>query len=386
MRFTATSWAWSSSAKSPPEEAVAHWYDEVYQPVVQLIRQQGILRYFPGRTETDLYIWLLEHRAALEEELGWEVRPEAAASDLAARHGARPDALVSRLGAKIREAVIPGELESGPEPGRWRRERREVHPRTDRLFVDTLCAVPIREGRPSWEAVDQALEIARREGGRLLGLHVVAEAEARNSEQALSVQVEFKQRCEAAGVPGTAVIGVGGVAETLCDRARWADLVAVHLAHPPAARPLARLGSGFRTLIRRCPRPVLAAPQASPRLERVLLAYDGSPKANEALFVATYLAGRWQLALTVVTVLEREADTPEPLRRARAYLEGHGVQAGYVEAHGQTATAILETAAAQESDLIVMGGYGASPVVEVVLGSVVDQVLREFGQPVLVCR
>jgi nucleotide-binding universal stress UspA family protein len=34
----------------------------------------------------------------------------------------------------------------------------------------------------------------------------------------------------------------------------------------------------------------------------------------------------------------------------------------------------------------LMGGYGHSPVLEVVLGSVVDTVLRASQQPVLVCR
>jgi nucleotide-binding universal stress UspA family protein len=33
-----------------------------------------------------------------------------------------------------------------------------------------------------------------------------------------------------------------------------------------------------------------------------------------------------------------------------------------------------------------MGGYGHSPVMEVVLGSAVDQVLRESRQPTLICR
>jgi len=33
-----------------------------------------------------------------------------------------------------------------------------------------------------------------------------------------------------------------------------------------------------------------------------------------------------------------------------------------------------------------MGGYGFSPVLEVVLGSAVDQVLREARGAVLVCR
>ncbi len=51
------------------EEAVASWYDNVYLPLVQLIRERGVLKYFPGRTEADLYAWLILHRAALEAEM-----------------------------------------------------------------------------------------------------------------------------------------------------------------------------------------------------------------------------------------------------------------------------------------------------------------------------
>ncbi|NIU60739.1 MAG: universal stress protein, partial [Pseudomonas stutzeri] len=82
----------------PYEEAVGHWYDEVYLPVVQVIRERGILRDFPGRTETDLYLWLSEHRAALEQALGWEIEPEAAATDLAAQFSPRPQRVVARVG------------------------------------------------------------------------------------------------------------------------------------------------------------------------------------------------------------------------------------------------------------------------------------------------
>ncbi len=53
----------------PYEEAVASWYDNVYLPVVDLIRQRDVLSHFPGRTEADLYAWLLLHRAELEDQL-----------------------------------------------------------------------------------------------------------------------------------------------------------------------------------------------------------------------------------------------------------------------------------------------------------------------------
>lgn len=50
----------------PYAEAVASWYDNVYLPTIGNVREQGLLADFPGRTETDAYIWLVEHREALE--------------------------------------------------------------------------------------------------------------------------------------------------------------------------------------------------------------------------------------------------------------------------------------------------------------------------------
>ena len=50
----------------PYSEAVASWYDNVYLPTVVSVREQNLLADFPGRTETDAYIWLVEHREALE--------------------------------------------------------------------------------------------------------------------------------------------------------------------------------------------------------------------------------------------------------------------------------------------------------------------------------
>jgi nucleotide-binding universal stress UspA family protein len=117
-----------------------------------------------------------------------------------------------------------------------------------------------------------------------------------------------------------------------------------------------------------------------------LLAYDGSPKADEALFVATYLTAKWGADLTVVTVVEGERISSNMLRRAQKYLESHGVQATYVEENGPVPEAILKTAEDQERNLIIMGGYGHNPVLEVVIGSVVDQVLSESQMPTLICR
>ncbi|HJR80664.1 MAG TPA: hypothetical protein VJ821_11370 [Anaerolineales bacterium] len=61
------------------EEAVAHWYDTVYMPVVNVIRDTHILKDFPGKTEADLYLWVLDHQRYLVQEGDSLQPPETAA-------------------------------------------------------------------------------------------------------------------------------------------------------------------------------------------------------------------------------------------------------------------------------------------------------------------
>jgi nucleotide-binding universal stress UspA family protein len=234
--------------------------------------------------------------------------------------------------------------------------------------------------------VDQAILVAQREGARLHGLHMVASEEKKVAPAVETIKKEFEQRCQQADVPGELTLAAGSVARKICDRARWVDLVVVNLAYPPAPRVLSRLSSGFGTMIRRCPRPILAVPGKTSRLNSALLAYDGSPKGEEALFVATYLAGRWGISLLVVTANENGHHANEILQRARSYLDSNGVGATFVATRGSAGEEVLKAAEDHNSDLIIMGGYGYNPVMEVVLGSAVDQVLRESGTPVLICR
>ena len=49
------------------DEAVTSWYDSVYAPLADSIRSSGILSDFPGRTEADLYLWIIEHRWFLHQ-------------------------------------------------------------------------------------------------------------------------------------------------------------------------------------------------------------------------------------------------------------------------------------------------------------------------------
>jgi len=61
------------------EEAIAHWYDTVYLPVINVIRETDILKEFPGKTEGDLYLWVQDHQRYLVEEGETLQPPEEAA-------------------------------------------------------------------------------------------------------------------------------------------------------------------------------------------------------------------------------------------------------------------------------------------------------------------
>lgn len=57
------------------EEAIKHWYDTVYLPIVKVIRDTEILKEFPNKTEGDLYLWVLDHQHYLEREEGLPLQP-----------------------------------------------------------------------------------------------------------------------------------------------------------------------------------------------------------------------------------------------------------------------------------------------------------------------
>ncbi len=359
--------------------AVCRWYDEVYLPVLRHIQAQGIMRLFPDRTQADMYILFSERRAELEEALGWKIDAETAVSQLASEESDRPKGLAGWL----RQTLVPAELIEGPPPGRWR-EFQETRERGC-LFADYLVAIEGSE--TDWQMLDQVVKMALRDNDRLLGLHVVARQAQRNSAKVERIRERFLRTCREAGLRCEFAVEVGAVVDVIIKRAIFADLVVLNLEHPPGPQALARLGNRFSQLVQRCPRPILAIPcGAETAMDRVLLAYDGSPKADEALFVATYLVTRWPLSLTVVTV-ETEHTAANALQRAKEYLEAHGVtKARYVLGKMPIAEAVLQTAVDEDINFLIMGGFGFRPMMHFVLGSTVDEILRRFKHPILICR
>jgi nucleotide-binding universal stress UspA family protein len=340
------------------EDAVVDWYDNIYIPLAEAIRDRGLLHWFPDRTITDLFIWIAENRTALEKEQGWEIQSDIAATDL------------------ILERSVTS------EPGSWRKARTATR-YTDHLFMDIL--VPLSGDEESWASLEQAILIAQREEAKIHGLHIVDSKEKVESPNALAVQAQFNQICTDAHVNGKLIIEAGEITKKICERATMTDLIVLKIVHPPLGG-LATLKSPFRAIVVNSSRPVLGVPTQATQLQRALLAYDGSDRAKEALFVATYLAEVWKTELLVFTALDGTKLAADVQDHVRKYLDIHEVDAEYIISDQGAMDYLRKTVEERNVDLVLMGSHGGSVLQQVFVGSALDYMLRESKVPTFICH
>lgn len=364
------------------EEAVRHWYSTVYHPVASVIRNRHLLQDFPGRTVADLYLWIMDHQSQLENELGSPVSTIRAAEDIAGRSGSN---LIKRIKSAwknlqfIQNSQIISLL---PRPG----EAPPIDPHefsaSTGVFETILVGVTGDES--GWRAVRYAARVAHEEGSFLTGLHI-----NNSTDEPQPIRERFDQICQEEQIRYRFITQAGKVTTGLFAHGRYSDLLVLRLSFPPPLVWFRRFGSGMRTLIRNLESPlVVVPPDASLSSQRIVLGFGPGRMASEALFLSTYLTGRWSSDLKVVIAEHRGIDSHELQEYAQNYLANHGLGTATVEIirDSAPASAILNKAQAHNANLIVMGGYEGGYFREILMGSAVDQVLQKTTCAVLICN
>lgn len=340
-------------------EAVSHWVEAVYQPIIDPIRERGLLRWFPNRTETDLYLWVSEYRHQLAQHLGLPVSPDAAVADLT----------VKEKSPSAETAAV--ESQPAPKP-------KILNRYIDQLFSDII--VPL-DGQ-NWLPLEQATVIARKEACSIQGLHVIPVDDADSVPQIIEIQSQFNQRCRDVNASGYLTdslnIVKGSVPDQICQNALLADLIVMN-ADPEHISP------GICSIIWRSARPILTIPGKVSRMEHALLAFDGSLKSREALFVAAYIAERWKTALTVLTVSEDGQVPASAPDYARSYLKRHDIQADFLTINDPL-DVFLDVIKERSIDLVLMGGYSGTALKTVTLGEALNLLITKANCPILICR
>ncbi|MEW6297009.1 MAG: universal stress protein, partial [Thermodesulfobacteriota bacterium] len=117
-----------------------------------------------------------------------------------------------------------------------------------------------------------------------------------------------------------------------------------------------------------------------------LLAYDGSQRASAALHSAAEFCAALVLPLTVLSVTTREANAERVLDEARRYLDSYGLQPTFLALTGHPHQRIIACIQERNHDLLFIGAYGHSRIIEMVLGSTTEYVLRNAPCPVFLTR
>jgi len=365
-----------SGKEIPLETAVLYWNEKIYLPIIYIIREKELLKDFHQRTETDLFIFLIRYQRQLVQELGWDITFETAAARLRSKLSPK----IIRAFRKVLEAIFPDILKPGPTVGEWRQQQLSAY--QGRLFADILVVITGKE--EGWNTLEFALNIAKEEGSQVYGLHVSCPQYSLHEDEIQVIKLTFDQYCENFEVPGKLVLVNTNKPERLIlERARWADLLLL----PSHYTPKETGGFHLESLIRRCPTPILAIHEkATYPIKKGILAFDGSPKADEALFLATYLAKFWEMRLVVLSVFGSKKVPIQTLSNASEFLDRYKVDAEYVKAFGPPGTATIIFAIESQCDLIISGGYGSNLLKKLFAGSVIDEISQKAQQSLLICK
>jgi nucleotide-binding universal stress UspA family protein len=203
-------------------------------------------------------------------------------------------------------------------------------------------------------------------------------------ERGASALTFLSDECAAAGVPCDSEQASGVVSRTIIEHSGLADLIVMGRGGEHSEWLEGLVGSTAEAVVRRSTLPVLLTGQSTVEKERVLVAYDGSAHAQNALRTAVAFAEAWKPELRILIVGD---DASDALRtEIHGYLEAHDINEEIVDASGDPGELIVETASEWGADLVVMGAYGHSKVRELVVGSTTTFVINHASCPVLLAR
>lgn len=261
-------------------------------------------------------------------------------------------------------------------------------------------------------ALDYALWMAEKFNGTLLGQHVIDTVSIEGAffhdisgslgfepyldfssrmrevleERGKGILEEFSQRCRQKGCRHERFLDMGIIPNEICERSKMADLVVLGHRGINEEFSTGLLGATAESVTRKCPRPVFVSPKKFMIIERPLLAYDGSQRASAAMESAAEFCTQLRLSLTVLNVPKEEKLGEKVLQEARSYLSSYGIETRYESTRGYPEQKIVEYLINFNYDLLFIGAYGHRRIIEMVLGSTTEYVLRKSPCPVFLNR
>jgi nucleotide-binding universal stress UspA family protein len=197
----------------------------------------------------------------------------------------------------------------------------------------------------------------------------------------------FAEQAAKRGVRADTALGMGIVANEIVERARTADLVVIGRRGVNERFSTGLLGGTAESVTRKCPKPVFVSSHVFNECARPLLAYDGSTRAASVMQQAAEFCATLGLPLTVLTVHRDEEQGRRLLGEASSYLQPYNLTVEYeLQQTGNAPERIANFIRERNHDLLFIGAYGHGRIIEMVLGSTTEYVLRNADCPVYLYR
>lgn len=190
--------------------------------------------------------------------------------------------------------------------------------------------------------------------------------------------------CEEKGVPCETDLQTGIVPRIIVEKGELVDVIVMGRGGEHNDFLEGLIGSTTEAVARRASAPVLVTGRETPGAKHFVLAYDGSAHAKKALKAGVAMAEQNNQKMHLLVVGE---DTAAGwLEEAQEYLQSHDIDLECVQKSGHPGEVITGYARECDAGLIVMGAYGHSKLLELVLGSATSYTINHAPCPVLLVR
>lgn len=178
----------------------------------------------------------------------------------------------------------------------------------------------------------------------------------------------------------------GPPADVICEKSHLVDLLIMGTRGEFARWESKLAGATLEAVVRQCNKPIFITPQDFERIRKIIVAYDGSDKANNALQLTGFFAAQLSIPVTVLTLHDNEQIRSKFLHEAATYLEPYTIQMETVGLPGSPEMEIVNFSKGNDFGLIIMGAFGHSRIREAILGSTTEQVMRKSQIPLMLCH
>ncbi|MGB9736201.1 MAG: universal stress protein [bacterium] len=192
--------------------------------------------------------------------------------------------------------------------------------------------------------------------------------------------------CKKEGIECKTYLDTGIVTKEIAEREKLVDLVIIGQKGVNSQFDRKILGSTTEGLTRRLTKPLLISPMEFKTLNKILLAYDDSNGAKKAMEFAVGFCKDMGLPLSVININKDEAASKTILNNVTSYIEPYNIRFETLTKSGNAEKVLKSMLDEDTYDLLIMGAHGHSRIVELVLGSTAEYVIRNTKKPVIVIK